>query len=356
MNKFSSWGIKIRKDPKLNYYSIWDGKNLKTVRLRIDDKEIKSLPIDNPEFIDCGITEKCNAHCNFCYVEASKDKREYQNICETWKKWIKTFPEDVRILPKDDSILRELIKTHPRTREEMKAEGELGRLKLNLLFNGLQGKPFLYTSKIFQVCLGSVGEPTIHPEFSSLLREIYESGVVPNYTTNGIVLSQNNTISKEILEATKNFCGGIAVSYGNRELRGYADKAIKNLLKYGNCRLMLHCIISDTSSVEDFLKIREKFKDEVNYFVLLPLKKHGRSTSCMTDEAFLYLAKILKEKNITNVAFGANFLPFLQKYSTGIELYEYPEERYSKNVLLGDGKVIITENSFNLKPLKVINV
>jgi hypothetical protein len=83
---------------------------------------------------------------------------------------------------------------------------------------------------------------------------------------------------------------------------------------------------------------------------------HGRSTESMTDEAYQYLTDKIKEKGMTNVAFGANFLPFMNKYPGSVNVWEYPSETYSKNILLKDGKVIITPSSFRLEQVKTINV
>ena len=60
----------------------------------------------------------------------------------------------------------------------------------------------------------STGEPTIHPEFCEFLETVYNTGVVPNYTTNGIVLaawcnplSVNYELANKILEYTRNYVG-----------------------------------------------------------------------------------------------------------------------------------------------------
>ena len=42
------------------------------------------------------------------------------------------------------------------------------------------------------------------------------------------------------------------------------------------------------------------------------------------------------------------FLPFLKKYPGSLKVYDYPEETYSSNVLLKDGKVLITPSSYDL--------
>ena len=55
-----------------------------------------------------------------------------------------------------------------------------------------------------------------------------------------------------------------------------------------------------------------------------------------------------------NIALGANFLPYLEKYPNLIKVYEYPSECYSSNVLLKNDRVILTPSSYNLTPVKEI--
>lgn len=194
----------------------------------------------------------------------------------------------------------------------------------------------------------SIGEPTIHPDFPEFLRTVYETDVVPNYTTNGLSLSQ------EVLEATRAYVGGVAVSYGNRALRKSADSTIETLLKDGDCKVMIHHLIYDVRSVDEFLGAADRWGSDIHYHVLLPLKAHGRSDKEMTEEAYLYLTKVIKERGLRNLAFGMWFLPWMRKYPGSLEVYDYPEETYSSNALLKDGKVIITPSSYNLKPVMTI--
>ena len=83
--------VKIRKFPEKNYNAVWH--DLKT--LRLGEGVAKELNPDRAEFYDVGINTKCNAECLFCYVSASGKGRNYEDICETWKKWMNMFPEDI---------------------------------------------------------------------------------------------------------------------------------------------------------------------------------------------------------------------------------------------------------------------
>ena len=309
MKDFKHWGVKLRVLPDYNYKAIWN--NLKTIRLGESVDDIIELPPSMSEFYDIGLNTACNALCPFCYVSASEKGVNYPNICETWKAWMDQYP-------------------------------------IKKLKNGLS-----YSLRPFQVALGSTGEPCIHPQFTQFLQTVYETDVVPNYTTNGIIISEYEGKGKEILEATKAFCGGVAVSFGNKAIRKQALKAIANLLLYGECKVMIHHLISNKESVDEFVKVASNFGKDIHYHVLLPLMAHGRSTKGLEEGVFDYLQEEIIKNNIQNVAFGANFYKYLE--NSKLNISTYPQEAYSKNVILNN-KVIITPSSFNLNPIDEIIV
>lgn len=347
MKNFINWGIRIRKDLSRNYYSVWE--NLKTTRLDLGE-EIK-LPYDRSEFNDVGITERCNLACQYCYVSADNTRQDYKNICETWKSWMASFPEDKPVDLEGDEIFRDIIAKPEKT---ITQEELIFKYKVHWY---LKNKfPVVYTEKMMQVAIGSVGSPTIHPDFPEFLQTVYETRVVPNYTTNGLILASNTSQSEKILEATRNFVGGVAVSYGNKSVRTQADKAIEKLLTKGDCKVMIHHLISDKASVDELLEAEDKWGKDIHYHVLLPLKRHGRSDKEMTEEAYLYLVEKIKEKNYDNLAFGMWFLPWMKKYPGSINCWDYPGETYSSNLLLKDGKVLITPSSYNLEVVKEISM
>ena len=132
-----------------------------------------------------------------------------------------------------------------------------------------------------------------------------------------------------------------------------ALRAIHNLLKYGECKVMIHHLISDRKSVEDFIVATKDFGKDIHYHVLLPLMKHGRSRKGLEEGVFEYMQDEIIKNNINNVAFGANFYPYLEHSKLPVSVY--PQEAYSKNIIL-NRKVIITPSSFNLTPIKEIEV
>ena len=315
MKNFKHFGLKRRVFPKHNYNALWC--NLKTIRL--GEGKAEALPAAESEFYDVGINTRCNAECPFCYVSASGNGIDYPNICETWKKWMDTYWEKI---PSQGITL---------------------------------------TNKPFQIAIGSTGEPTIHPDFCQFLKTVYESGVVPNYTTNGIVLaSWNNPLSKnyelanEILDYTSQYVGGVAVSFGNKGLRDWAREAINGLIAKGNTNINIHHIISDTASVDAFVEEWLRYGDSILYHVLLPLMPSGRSSSSVKEGVWEYLEEMIQKHEIKNVAFGAHFIKYLR--TAKIQTWLYDEESFSKNVILTPDKVQITPSSFNLTPIEIIEL
>src|SRR5699024_9763932 len=139
--------------------------------------------------------------------------------------------------------------------------------------------------------LTSTGEPTIHPEFCDFLETIYNLGIVPNYTTNGLVFGNDKYPWKKILEYTNKYVGGVAVSdkYYNSTIDRACINVVLHFDKYGNTNINIHYIIDDIKSVDNFVKIYNEYKNTVLYFVLLPFMPSGRSSNKYSQEAFEYL-------------------------------------------------------------------
>ena len=311
MKDFKHFGVKRRFFPEHNYNAIWC--NLKTIRL--GEGKALALPPAESEFYDVSINTKCNAECSFCYVSASGKGINYPNI---WEKWMKTFWE----------------KHH---------------------------KGIIGTNKPFQIAIGSTGEPTIHPEFCDFLKTVYETDVVPNYTTNGILLSAwcnpispNYELANMILDYTAKYVGGVAVSFGNGKLRDMARLAIEGLITKGNTNVNIHHIISNKESVDEFITEWLRYGDKILYHVLLPLMPAGRSDSGVEEGVWEYLEEMIQKHEIKNVAFGAHFIKYLR--TSKIKTWLYDEESFSKNVILTPNKVQITPSSFDLNPIEIIDL
>lgn len=125
-------GIKFRKLPEYNYSAVWN--NLTTIRFDLGD--VMELPPEYSEFYDVGISNKCETSCikkkifdtkqesilfinenkenviysykennkyivefngdtgcPFCYVAANPNGKYFDDICETWKKWMTLYQD-----------------------------------------------------------------------------------------------------------------------------------------------------------------------------------------------------------------------------------------------------------------------
>ena len=156
------------------------------------------------------------------------------------------------------------------------------------------------------------------------------------------------------MEATRNYVGGVAVSFGNKEIRDYARAAVGNLIKLGNTNVNFHHIISDKESVDEFVAEWVRYGSDILYHVLLPLMPSGRSQEEVSEGTFEYLEYVIEQNKIKNVAFGAHFIKNLR--NSRIKTWLYDEQSFSKNIILTPNKVQITPSSFDLNPIQIIEV
>jgi MoaA/NifB/PqqE/SkfB family radical SAM enzyme len=280
--------IKTRIFPESNYKGIWF--NGKTIRIALDpSKPITELKY--PEFYDIKLTGYCEGECPWCYMDSKKTDSHYENVVE----------------------------------------------KINDYFG-----PMSENERPFQVAIGG-GEPTSHPDFIEVLKTFKELGIEPNYTTNGMWADFNKgTRSMSgIIEATKEYCGGVAVSCHPHLSHKWA-RAAKKYINYG-IKLNFHIVISDIESIDNFKDIYSVWSDAVDYFVLLPWGNQGRAEH--KDIDWEYLIKVLPEKH-NQIAFGANFYPYLVGGGHNINVSLYEPESMSKFLDLED--MTIHKSSFNL--------
>ena len=257
-----------------------------------------------------------------CYTSAKSNGVFYEDICETWKKWSKTWY----------------------------------RRKISGL---------TVTNAPTQIAIGSGGSSDEHGTFIEFLKTVRESGVIPNYTTAGRILGYlgddpvMNKRRDDLIEATEKYCSAVAISLGNLEMRDVAFRAIENL-RGRDVYITLHHIISDEASISEFFEIRDRYGKDIHYHVLLPLVAAGRSTAGMKSGMFdLLQEELLRRKesgeNISNIAFGAKFIEHIDR-NNKLGIMTFPEQSYSKNVLLKKDKIVITPSSFDLKPIKIIDL
>jgi organic radical activating enzyme len=254
-------GLKTREFRDKNYKAVFCDGN--TLRLTVDPKK-PILELDYPEFYDIKITDFCEGMCKYCYQSSSKKGKHVKNLVK----------------------------------------------KFNNFFGNMTPN-----QRPFQVAIGG-GEPTSHPEFIELLEASTKLGIMPNYTTNGSWIDRKG--SNDILTATKQFCGGVAVTT-HRHLEKWWVYALMGYFSDRNIKTNLHILVSDKASLDYFDFIFETFKKDIKYFVVIPLVNQGRCKDSTAD-----CKEILKHLPVSDqIAFSAHFYPYLKDSKfKNISLYE----------------------------------
>lgn len=120
--------------------------------------------------------------------------------------------------------------------------------------------------KVFQVALGGRGDPNKHEEFEQLVKYCRENNIVPNYTTSGLGLTQNE------VEITKQYCGAVAVSEYRSE---YTRRAIKMFIDAG-VKTNIHYVLGNNTIDEAIYKLENNgFDKGINAVIFLLHKPIG---------------------------------------------------------------------------------
>ena len=250
----------IRKHSK-KYNFVGNQENGVTFRWGINLKDNpKSAPW--PELADISISNHCSKQCNFCYRNSKPD----------------------------GSFI------------------SLSNYKF--ILDNLSDKKW---GKVFQVAIGG-GEPTEHPDLIEILKITRQRGIIPNYTTNGEI------VSMEILDATKKFCGAVAISINNFTIT--KQEIIKKFINK-KIKTNIHFILSK-NSIDNALKILNGDFDEylkgVNSVIFLTYKPFGRAIKENMLEKGVSFNNFIKliDKPKTKLRFGfdACFVPTLMKYTS----------------------------------------
>ena len=280
----------IRIDKESNYKSIFF--NGKTIRQKINP----FFPITSPKYAeieDVAINTKCLANCNYCYVSALSTGDNFKSIIDKTSVW-------------------ESVNQNERP---------------------------------FQIAIGGAGEPTLHPEFIEFVKKVKSLNITPNYTTNGMHLSQ------EILKATEEYCGGVALSY-HPHIKKVFNIAIDQLSKI-KTKLNIHIILGTKESLNDTKELFNKYKDVIEYFVILPYQASGRGKEIETDlvwKEFFDWISMISEEYQSKFAFGALFYDWMLKNDTKIDIDIYEPEIYSGYRIMDDSYELLRVSSYNLDP------
>ena len=164
---------------------------------------------------------------------------------------------------------------------------------------------------VFQVALGG-GNPNQHPDFIKILETTVKYGIVPCYTTNG------RGLTPEILKATKELCGSVAISAYEpySEFRSYLEK----LFEYG-IKANVH-FVTDSKSIDtaiSWLKNPPDFLQGINSLIFLNYKPIGRKPDMTlllkdTEKIKEFYGLVNSNKNVLKIGFDSCSISGVVKY------------------------------------------
>lgn len=144
--------------------------------------------------------------------------------------------------------------------------------------------------KTFQIALGGAGDPNKHESFREILELTRENLIVPNLTTSGYKLNDDE------ISLMKKYCGAVAVSFYSRLLPNKQESneitisAIKRLISAG-CTTNIHYVVSKNNLEEIIYRLQnDLFPEGINACVFLLYKPVGQADCTkmptIDDEAY----------------------------------------------------------------------
>lgn len=177
--------------------------------------------------------------------------------------------------------------------------------------------------KTFQIALGGAGDPNKHEDFEEILKITRYNNIVPNYTTSGFDLSQ------EEVALTRKYCGAVAVSFYSRlnendeETNPTTIDAIHRFVDCG-CITNIHYVISRENIEEAIYRLEKSlFPKGINAVVFLLYKPVGLGESEKMlnglDDRYKKLISIATQRKFQfKVGFDTCQTPALKLFGNGI--------------------------------------
>lgn len=216
--------IVINKYPEQHYSTIFNKST--GMFIRVEDKGFEDpfWAESGPELLDISITNYCERGCGFCYRNSDKNGKHIE--------------------------LHDYIHL-------IKQAKDIGTL---------------------QIALGG-GNPNQHPNFIKILKETVNQGIVPSYTTNG------QGLNKEILEATKQFCGAMAISAYN-PYENYLNEII-NYVSSFKIKTNIHFLLNKDTLKKAILWLKNPpaFFNNINAIIFLNYKPINSSERLLLNKS-----------------------------------------------------------------------
>lgn len=230
----------------------------------------------SPETIDVCITQFCGFGCSFCYQDSKTDTPVHAPM-ELFEK----------------------------------------------ILDGFDFKPY-------QIAYGG-GSPTSHPEFEAILRMTRESDVVPNYTTEGL------NLTNKIVDATNEYCGGVSITFHGWKGHEFFEKTYAKFSERVTVQKNIHLIVDKDvhTNLAYLIGLQSKLKTPLRVILLAYYPGVGRSTWDLLppfDVLNTHLPNTIKMavSEGMHIAFSEGLLPyFLSRDILDTAMASSSEGRYS---------------------------
>jgi radical SAM protein with 4Fe4S-binding SPASM domain len=164
--------------------------------------------------------------------------------------------------------------------------------------------------KTLQIALGGRGDPNKHENFAEILDLCETFGIVPNYTTSGLDLTDNE------VELTKTHCGAVAVSFYRSD---YTLNALRKFINAG-VKTNIHYVLSKTTIDEAIHNLQnnkyfldEDFAKDINAVIFLLHKPVGlgqrNQMLDMNDERVKTFFSLIDMKQNFKIGFDSCTVP-----------------------------------------------
>lgn len=258
-----------RFDEQYKYWTIFCTREGTKIRFRFEDHGAKVKPTKSstPELVDLKITDFCPYGCQYCY-QGSTDKGSHANHYR-----LSNLAEE------------------------------------------------LHQLKVFEVAIGG-GEPTLHPEFISILETFKNHGMIANFTTKNIQWLRRPKDARRIIDA----CGTFGYSVTD------ADQIheLKTLLTYNGFDIKpnIHVVLGVVDGYE-LARILKTTNECVFSTTLLSFKQIGRAED-FQPKGFGDWIKVVKRASETRT-YGADIgidTPLAAEYEEGLRNQNVDERLY----------------------------
>ncbi len=265
------------EDKKYNYFELFNEENGTLIRSNIRGTSNDATMRSFPELIDIGIMGKCHAAksgmCSKAGIEC------YQNA--------------------------------------------INSNKANMSINDYESILLQSKNKVFQVALGGAGDPNKHENFVEILSLTRKYGIVPNLTTSGYNLSDNE------IENIKKYCGAVAVSFYSRLGRTGREEnevtidAINRLID-AECITNVHFVISDETIEEAIYRLENDiWPQNISAIIFILYKPVGlgkREKMVKNDKRLKnFLDAAVKKNHTFRIGFDTCFTSALIQYDEYID-------------------------------------